>query len=88
MRKQYKNKRDFYKAEAEFWKNAAKEKQEKINELTKPKPEERVKCAWFCPNCRKVFSGTKGKSFNLEGSRCRDCGHLGCMAVSKLPFNF
>lgn len=95
MKRLYKNKRDFYKAESErkggeveFWKKEAEAKQKKIEELMKPPVEKKVDCSWFCPNCRVVESGTKGINYDIEGGRCLSCGHLGIKAVTKKPFSF
>ena len=92
MKKRYKNKRDFYKAEAErnaeslqFWREEAEKKQKLINELKAPKKEEMVNCAWFCPTCRTFAAGTKGKNYDLEGSKCLNCGKPGIMTVSGYP---
>ena len=95
MKARYKNKRDFYKAEVErltenveFWKRENEAKTERLKKLSQPTEEKRIDCVWFCPNCRKVARGNKGINFDLEGSRCLNCGHMGVMTVGHLPFGF
>ena len=94
MRVKYKNKRDFYKAEAErnaeqaeFWKKEAQAKQDRLNELNKPKPHSKTNVKWFCRTCRVVGSGTI-ESGAVEDYRCNNCGARELLAVAKIPFDF
>lgn len=95
MKLRYKNKRDFYKAEAERLQGDLVRKQlvldsisKQLEEAMKPKPKERINVAWFCTQCRVVEKGTVPVGTNIENCSCLNCGASKLLAVGKLPFGF
>jgi hypothetical protein len=88
MRKTYKNKRDFYKKEAEINKQSAefwKEQAAKNNQVLadyKKKCEEKKKQSYsadvYCSNCQKVVSSIVPGGVDIHSSGCANCGARNC----------
>lgn len=92
MKTRYKNKRDFYKAEAErhaknaeFWKKEFEEINTRNKILPQSEGVREIKVVWFCKQCRVVAKGTVNYGVNIERCACLNCGARELLAVSRLP---
>lgn len=94
MKVRYKNKRDFYKAEADRLQGELTRKQITLDDISRQlresrepkKKEDRIDVKWFCTQCRVVASGTVPRGTNIEDCFCLNCGARKLLAVGKLPF--
>lgn len=87
MRKTYKNKRDFYKAEAAQAKAEAVRKQMIIDSLSKQledKKEEankRYDARVYCTNCKKVAYVSIPPGVKIEDGDCTNCRVRKCLLL-------
>ena len=79
MRKGYKNKRDFYKAEVQRLITENKIKRQANEVLSKQlqeckKPKEGLSCTIYCSNCQLVYGAKVPNGVSLKASGCAYCG--------------
>ncbi|MEK6879322.1 MAG: hypothetical protein AABY22_06925 [Nanoarchaeota archaeon] len=95
MKQGYKNKRDFYKAEAErnetaikMWKESAEQKQKELDEYKKKCEAEKNKRyakLVYCTNCKEVSSVSIPPGVKLEEGDCVVCRVRNCqLLVTKI----
>lgn len=79
MTKQYKNKRDEYKAQAESEKWAKEKLQRELDELKKIQsaPKKGFECEIYCTNCQTAYSAIVPHGGSIKDSGCAYCGKTG-----------
>lgn len=97
MKQRYKNKRDFYKAEAEANLRRAEEAERKLQEVEKKKPDQAAKkpeyynVLVYCRNCQVVSSYGVRKGLTASQAGCIVCEAKGegiILPVRKYPGQF
>lgn len=87
MRKTYKNKRDFYKAEAAQAKAEAVRKQLTIDYLSKQledkkeEAEKRYSTSVYCTNCKRVSNVSIPPGLKIEDGDCTNCRVRKCLLI-------
>lgn len=91
MKKGYKNKRDFFKAEAErakeqaqMWKESAEAKQKQLDEYRKrceAEKNKRYSKTVYCTNCKEVNSVSIPPGVKIEEGDCVTCRVRNCQLL-------